>query len=119
MQPTLSAPRGQHPVQHSNCYDPVYAAPPPEEEPPPSYDAATYSPTSPLLVGPPPDYGAIRAYLDPDESSEASSEVDETEQYFPERLGQAFSVLMLVGILCIFWSIINQPDPDNSMHSYM
>lgn len=69
-------------------------------------------------MGPPPDYGAFRAYTDPDETSEASSEADDNEQYMPERLGQAFVVLILLGILYLFWRIISQPDPDNSLHGY-
>ena len=69
-------------------------------------------------MGPPPDYGAFRAYIDPDESSEASSEVDDTEQYLPERIGQAFAVFVLVGILCLFWRVIDQPDLDGFLHGY-
>jgi hypothetical protein len=69
-------------------------------------------------VGPPPDYGAFRAYTDPDESSEASSEADDSEQNMPERLGQVFAVFILLGILYLFWSIIGQPDPDDLSHGY-
>ncbi|KZM24992.1 uncharacterized protein EKO05_0009489 [Ascochyta rabiei] len=93
--------------------DPVYAAPPPEE-PPPSYDEAIHSSTSPLLVGPPPDYGAFRAYVDPDESSEASSEIEGTDQPLHEWLGQAFGILVFLGIMYAFWWTINQPDMERS-----
>ncbi|KAJ8107898.1 hypothetical protein OPT61_g8550 [Boeremia exigua] len=103
--------------RHGSCYDPIYAAPP-LEEPPPSYDAATHASTSPLLVGPPPDYGAFQAYADPDESSEASSDADDTEQYLPEQVGQAVAVTILVGLLYLFWRIISQPGPDGSLHPY-
>lgn len=95
----------------------MYVVPPPEE-PLPSYDDAIHSSTSPLLVGPPPDYGAFRAYVDPDESSEASSDADDTEQYLPERIGQVFTMCMFVGILYLFWNIIAQPDPDGFLHGY-
>lgn len=108
--------QGRHPPHHRDCGEPIYAVPPPEEPPPPSYDDAIHSSTSPLLGGPPPDYGAFRAFVDPDEFSEASSEVDDTEQYLPERVGQAFTVCILVGILYLFWSIITKPDPDDSLH---
>ena len=47
----------------------------------------------------------------------AARDVD-NEQYMPERLGQAFVVLILLGILYLFWRIISQPDPDNSLHGY-
>lgn len=69
-------------------------------------------------MGPPPDYGAFRAYVDPDESSEASTEIDDTEQYLPERIGQAFAIMIIVGILYLFWRIITQPDPDDILHGY-
>lgn len=111
------ATQGYHPPRHGGCHGPVYAVPPPEE-PPPSYDDATHSLTSPLLEGPPPDYGAFRAYVDPDESTMASSDVDDTEQYLPERVGQVFTMCMLVGILYLFWTIINQPDPVDFLHGY-
>lgn len=104
------------PYGHGDAHT-IYNDPYPEE-PPPSYDVATHSSTSPLLVGPPPDYGAFRAYVDPDASSEATTEVDDTEQYLPERLGQAFSILVIMGMLFLFWSIITQPDPDGLPHSY-
>lgn len=118
MQLTTTQPApGHHPPHRGRCDDLVYAVPPPEE-PLPSYDDATHSSTSPLLVGPPPDYGAFRAYVDPNESSEASSEVDDTEQYLPERIGQVFTMSMLVAILYLFWSIIIRPDPDDSLHGY-
>lgn len=95
----------------------MYAVPPPDE-PLPSYDDATNSSTSPLLVGPPPDYGAFRAYVDPDESSEASSEADDTEQYLPDRIGQAFAVCLLIGMLYLFWRIINQPEQNHVLYDY-
>ncbi|KAF3005134.1 hypothetical protein E8E13_010350 [Curvularia kusanoi] len=117
MQTSPSAAQGHHPPHQPSCLDPIYATPPPED-PPPSYDAATHASTSPLLVGPPPDYGAFRAYVDPYESSEASSETDDNEQYLPERLGQAFAVFTIVGILCLFWRIVSQPDPDDILRGY-
>jgi hypothetical protein len=40
------------------------------------------------------------------------------DQTLPERIGQAFSVMCLVGILYIFWKVINQPDPDDFLHHY-
>lgn len=64
-------------------------------------------------MGPPPDYGAFRAYVDADESSEASTEGDDTEQYLPERIGQFFAIMILVGIFYLFWSIVFQPDSDD------
>ncbi|KAJ4990754.1 hypothetical protein SVAN01_03763 [Stagonosporopsis vannaccii] len=107
--------QGRPAPHHSPCDDLIYAVPPPEEQLP-SYDDATHSSTAPLLVGPPPDYGAFRAYVDPDESSAATSEADDGEQYLPERIGQAFTVCILVGILYLFWRAINQPDPDDFLH---
>lgn len=106
-----------HPSPHHDCDTPIYNDRLPGE-PPPSYHDATHSSASPLLVGPPPDYGAFRAYVDPDVSSEASTDVDDAEQYLPERIGQAFSILVLVGILFLFWRIITQPDPDHFPHGY-
>lgn len=103
--------QGHLPLQPESFSVPVYA-PLSSEEPPPSYADAIRSLNSPLLVGPPPDYGAFRAYFDPDESSEASSEVDDTEQYLPEHIGQAFVVLIFVGMLYGFWRIVNQPDSE-------
>ncbi|KAF2630149.1 hypothetical protein BU25DRAFT_456551 [Macroventuria anomochaeta] len=117
MQDSPLAAQGHHPPYHGDCDDPIYAAPPPED-PPPSYEDATHSSTSPLLVGPPPDYGAFQAYVDPDESSEASSEVEEADLSLPERIGQAFGVFVSVAILYIFWSIITSPDPDDFLHRY-
>ncbi|KAJ4384681.1 hypothetical protein N0V86_000282 [Didymella sp. IMI 355093] len=107
-----SATRGHPPPHHGPCDDPLYTDPPPTE-PPPSYEDATHSAASPLLVGPPPDYGAFRAYVDPDESSEASTEGDDTEQYLPERIGQFFAFMVLIAIFYLFWSIIFQSDPDD------
>jgi len=118
MQTPLSAAQGHHPPHRAHWHDPIYAIPPPEEAPP-SYDDAIHASTSALLVGPPPDYSAFRAYTDPDESSsEASSEADDNEQYMPEHLGQVLTVFMLLGILYLFWRTISQPDPDDSLHGY-
>ncbi|KAJ4412613.1 hypothetical protein N0V91_000372 [Didymella pomorum] len=112
MDHNASTTQGHHPPHQGQFNDPVYADPPPIE-PPPSYEDATHSSTSPLLVGPPPDYGAFRAYVDPDESSEASTEGDDSEQYLPERIGQVFAIMILFGIFYLFWSIIFQVDPDD------
>ncbi|KAF1362327.1 hypothetical protein EJ07DRAFT_174704 [Lizonia empirigonia] len=109
MHNTPSATHGHPPPRPGAFEQPIYAAPPPED-PPPSYDDATHSASSPLLVGPPPDYGAFRAYQDPEESSEASSEVDTADHSLEERLGQVFGVLVFLAIMYMFWSIINQPD---------
>ncbi|KAF9701386.1 hypothetical protein EKO04_000813 [Ascochyta lentis] len=109
MHTSLSATQGHPPPRPGSFHDPIYPTSPPEE-PPPSYDDATHSSSSPLLVGPPPDYGAFRAYVDPDESSEASSEVEGTDQSLQEWLGQAFGILAFVGFMYGFWRIINQPD---------
>jgi hypothetical protein len=35
-----------------------------------------------------------------------------------ERLGQVFAVLIILGILYLFWRIISQPDPDDLSHGY-
>jgi len=86
--------------------------PPPPDYPPPSYDDATRSGTVPLLVGAPPDYGAFRAYTEPDESSLASSEVESTGRTLPEWVGQALVVVMFVSIIYGFWTVINAPDTD-------
>lgn len=102
------ATQGHHPPHYGSCHDPIYAVPPPEE-PPPSYDDAIHSTTSPLLVGPAPDYGAFRAYVDPDESSEASSEVEEAEHSLSDRVNQCFAMLVLVVNLYIIWRLINMP----------
>ena len=110
------AEQGPHPPRYSSHHhDPPFTASS-AEEPPPSYEDATHSTTAPLLVGPRTDYGAFRAYVDPDDSSEASSEVDDTEQYMPERVGQTFALLVLVALLYVFWTTINQPDPDDFLH---
>ncbi|CAO2656400.1 Nn.00g052030.m01.CDS01 [Neocucurbitaria sp. VM-36] len=82
----------------------------PPDEPPPSYDDATGSASAPLLVGPPPDYGAFRAYAEPDESSIASSEVEATDRSLPEWVGQALVVFVFVTIIYGFYRIINAPD---------
>ncbi|KAF1929120.1 uncharacterized protein M421DRAFT_4924 [Didymella exigua CBS 183.55] len=108
-----SAAQGHPPPHHGHCHGPIYT------DPPPSYEDATHSSTSPLLVGSPPDYGAFRAYVDPYESSEASTEGDDNAQYLSERIGQAFAFVILLGILYLFWSIVTQPDPDNLLHVYV
>ncbi|KAF1950270.1 hypothetical protein CC80DRAFT_242781 [Byssothecium circinans] len=98
-----STPRGYPPPPP--WQPPQYHTLPPDG-PPPSYDDATHSETSPLLVGPPPDYGAYRAYPEPDEeSSMASSEIDVTERSFPEWFGQIVVVCMFVAICYGFWKL--------------
>ncbi|KAH7401419.1 hypothetical protein BKA66DRAFT_565059 [Pyrenochaeta sp. MPI-SDFR-AT-0127] len=80
----------------------------PPDYPPPSYDDATGSETAPLLVGPPPDYGAFRAYSDA--SSMASSEVEATDRSLPEWVGQALVVFVFVVIIYGFYRVISVPD---------
>ncbi|KAF2470277.1 uncharacterized protein BDR25DRAFT_33219 [Lindgomyces ingoldianus] len=87
---------------------PIYHLPPPDE-PPPSYDDATHSSSSPLLVGPPPNYGTYQAYPEPDASSSASSDIEETTRALPEWVGQALVVLVFLGILYGFWRLVNDP----------
>ena len=89
---------------------PVRHTPPIPDEPPPSYDAATRLESAPLLAGPPPDYGAFRAYDDADESSIASSEAETRDRSLPEWLGQALVVFMFVCIMYGFWRLITAPD---------
>ncbi|KAF2018321.1 hypothetical protein BU24DRAFT_461271 [Aaosphaeria arxii CBS 175.79] len=97
----LPAPSAEH--------RPAYHEYPPEE-PPPSYDDATHSSHSPLLVGPPPDYGTYRAYPSPDVSSVASSDIEGTSRSLPEWVGQAMVVLCFLGIIYGFWRVVNDPN---------
>jgi len=97
---------------HHHHHDP--RAPSPPDYPPPSYDDATRSDAAPLLAGPPPNYGAFRAYGDADESSIASSEVESADRTLPEWVGQALVVFVFVSIMYGFWKIINAPDNLNS-----
>ncbi|KAH8724669.1 hypothetical protein GQ44DRAFT_772999 [Phaeosphaeriaceae sp. PMI808] len=88
-------------------------APVQEEDPPPSYHEAIASTTAPLLVGAPPDYGAFRAYPEPDHSSIASSQVgysDRSDRTCSEWVGQALVVFVFVTIIYAFWKLINAPD---------
>jgi hypothetical protein len=82
---------------------------PPPDYPPPSYDDATGPATAPLLAGAPPGYGTTF----PDQSSIASSEVEDSDTTLPEWLGQALVVLIFVSIIYGFLRIVNAPDrPD-------
>ncbi|KAH7085907.1 hypothetical protein BKA63DRAFT_560533 [Paraphoma chrysanthemicola] len=95
---------------HHHHYHHGPRTPSPPDYPPPSYDDATRSETAPLLAGPPPNYGAFRAYVDPDESSIASSEVESADRSLPEWVGQALVVFLFVSIMYGFWKVINAPD---------
>ncbi|PSN62363.1 hypothetical protein BS50DRAFT_638011 [Corynespora cassiicola Philippines] len=86
--------------------------PPPPDEPPPSYDDATHSASTPLLVGPPPDYGTYRAYPEPDQSSVASSDIEQSDRSLPEWVGQILVVFVFVAIIYGFWKLVNDPDID-------
>lgn len=79
------------------------------EDPPPSYDDATHSERTPLLVGPPPDYGVYRAYVEPDASSTASSDQGVTTRSLPEWVGQIFVVFCFVIIMYAFWQFASDP----------
>lgn len=90
----------------------------PPDEPPPSYDDATQSAATPLLVGPPPGYGTHTAYSehDPDleESSVASSDIERSDASLSESIGQVLGMLIFFSIMYGFWRFINTPaDPPN------
>lgn len=99
---------------HHNHHElpPGYHTLPVPDEPPPSYDYATHSDTTPLLVGPPPDYGTYRAYQDSDTASTASGEPESSSRSFPEWAGQFFVVLSFIGIMYGFWIVVNDPNFD-------
>ncbi|OCL14859.1 hypothetical protein AOQ84DRAFT_384432 [Glonium stellatum] len=84
------------------------ASPPHPNEPPPSYDDATNSASTPLLVGPPPNYGT-QAYTDADESS-MSSHPEESTRVLPEWVGQGLVVLCFLGLLYGFWRVVSEPE---------
>lgn len=65
--------------------------------------------SSPLLVGPPPDYGAFRAYLDSDTSSQVTTEADSVDRC-PDWAGHVFVLLVFLSIMYGFWTIIVAPD---------
>lgn len=100
-------PTVDHDSHHHHHHDDTHHEPLPDY-PPPSYDDATGSETAPLLVGPPPDYGAFRAYSDA--SSLASSEVEATDRSLPEWVGQSLVVFVFVAIIYGFYKVINAPD---------
>jgi hypothetical protein len=87
----------------------IIHTPPPPDDPPPSYDDATASATAPLLLGAPPGYGTTF----PDQSSIASSDLDESDRSLPEWIGQALVVCVFVSITYGFWRIINAPNKSN------
>jgi hypothetical protein len=58
------------------------------------------------LAGAPPGYGTTF----PDQSSIASSEVEDTETTLAEWIGQALVVGIFIGIVYGFWRVINTPD---------
>src|SRR4051812_3688155 len=93
---TCQTPQGQNTPTFSQ--PPIYHLPPPNE-PPPSYDDATHSSSTPLLVGPPPNYGTPRAYPEAEDSSMLSSDIEETTRALPEWVGQGLVVLCFLGIL--------------------
>jgi hypothetical protein len=97
-----------HNHHHHDHHHDIHASPPPDY-PPPSYDDATSSTTAPLLAGAPPGYGTTF----PDQSSIASSELEDAETTLPEWVGQALVVLVFVAITYGFWRIINAPDSPN------
>ncbi|ORX98612.1 hypothetical protein BCR34DRAFT_606885 [Clohesyomyces aquaticus] len=109
MNPLYSATQGQAPPALNQL--PIFHLPPPDD-PPPSYEDATHSSSSPLLVGPPPNYGTYRAYPepDPDPSSTASSDIEETTRSLPEWVGQAMVVLVFLAILYGFFRLVNDTD---------
>ncbi|EAT80467.1 hypothetical protein SNOG_12055 [Parastagonospora nodorum SN15] len=77
--------------------------------PPPSYDDATNSSSVPLLAGAPPGYGTTF----PDQSSIASSDLEDLDRSLPEWIGQALAVFVFISITYAFWRIINAPQrPD-------
>lgn len=83
----------------------------PPNHPPPSYDDATHSETSPLLVGPPPGYGT---YAEVDAQSTSSSTVAsdvEEETSVAEYVGHAVVVFMFFAVVYGLWSIASDP-PD-------
>ncbi|KAF2793679.1 hypothetical protein K505DRAFT_375166 [Melanomma pulvis-pyrius CBS 109.77] len=93
----------------------------PPDDPPPSYDDATHSSITPLLVGPPPDYGTgYRAGPDyytgfrpgpvPGASSTASSDTEVTSRSLPEWVGQALVVFCFVFILSALFTLLNDSD---------
>ncbi|KAF2731096.1 hypothetical protein EJ04DRAFT_567185 [Polyplosphaeria fusca] len=88
---------------------PIYHVPPPDE-PPPSYEIATHSAASPLLVGPPPNYGTYSAYSEPEESSIASDDNDMNSRTLPEWVGQMLVVISFLAIIYGFWRLVNEPE---------
>lgn len=88
-----------HPHHH---HDPQHSPP---DYPPPSYDDATGAAHAPLLVGAPPGYGTTF----PDQSSIASSDVDESEVTVPKLMGQIFTVIVFIAIIYGFWVIVTAP----------
>jgi hypothetical protein len=67
------------------------------------------------MAGPPPNYGTVRAYpeLEPDASSTASSDIEETTRSLPEWVGQALVVLVFLAILYGFFRLVNDTDGFN------
>jgi hypothetical protein len=90
---------------HQQQHHDVHNSPPPDY-PPPSYADATNSSSAPLLAGAPPGYGTTF----PDQSSIASSELEDTDRSLPEWIGQALVVFVFVSITYGFWRIINAPE---------
>ncbi|OAK99775.1 hypothetical protein IQ06DRAFT_348301 [Phaeosphaeriaceae sp. SRC1lsM3a] len=90
-----------HQHQHHHHHDDIHNPAPPDY-PPPSYDDATNPATAPLLAGAPPGYGTTF----PDQSSVASSDLDESEITFAKLVGQIFTVLVFIGIIYGFWIIV-------------
>jgi hypothetical protein len=97
--PAATADTPHHHHHHHHHHD-IHASPPPDY-PPPSYSA-----TAPLLAGAPPGYGTTF----PDQSSIATSELEDAETSFPEWVGQALVVFVFIAITYGFWCIINTPD---------
>ncbi|KAH3947762.1 hypothetical protein HBH53_109990 [Parastagonospora nodorum] len=93
---------------HHNHNHDIHNSPPPDY-PPPSYDDATNSSSVPLLAGAPPGYGTTF----PDQSSIASSDLEDLDRSLPEWIGQALAVFVFISITYAFWRIINAPQrPD-------
>ncbi|KAL5121072.1 hypothetical protein ACEQ8H_000923 [Pleosporales sp. CAS-2024a] len=97
-------------ITHHPYHD--MAPSPPPDYPPPSYNDATNASSAPLLAGAPPGYGTTF----PDQSSIASSELEDSDRLLPEWIGQALVVLVFVSITYGFWRIINAPDPPDGFH---
>ncbi|OAL46205.1 hypothetical protein IQ07DRAFT_603583 [Pyrenochaeta sp. DS3sAY3a] len=95
----------EHHDHHRHHHSPPHDSPP--NYPPPPYEEGPPE-TNPLLIGQPPDYGAFDRF-----SSQASSEIQETERSLPESAGQMIVVFVFVAIIYAFYRVINAPDDLN------